>query len=78
MNCYYNNLIEGHDTHPIDIEKALKQDDSENQEGRNLQLEAKAHINVQKWMDEGGLKKCKDCPWRAQETRCENRVSYSY
>ena len=23
MNCYYSNLIEGHYTHPIDIEKAL-------------------------------------------------------
>ena len=23
MNCYYSNLIEGHDTHPIDIERAL-------------------------------------------------------
>ena len=22
MNCYYSNLIEGHDTHPIDIEVA--------------------------------------------------------
>ena len=26
MNCYYSNLIEGHDTHPIDIECALKED----------------------------------------------------
>src|SRR5437667_12649978 len=25
-NCYYSNLIEGHDTHPIDIERALKND----------------------------------------------------
>src|SRR5580692_4146909 len=23
MNCYYSNLIEGHNTHPVDIEKAL-------------------------------------------------------
>jgi hypothetical protein len=22
MNCYYSNLIEGHDTHPNDIERA--------------------------------------------------------
>jgi len=55
MNCYYSNLIEGHDTHPIDIERALKNDYSENTEKRNLQLEAKAHIAVQKWIDEGGL-----------------------
>ncbi len=55
MNCYYSNLIEGHDTHPIDIERALKNDYSENLEKRNLQLEAKAHITVQQWIDDGGL-----------------------
>ena len=56
MNCYYSNLIEGHDTHPVDIERALKNDYSQNAKQRNLQLEAKAHITVQKWIDEGGLK----------------------
>ena len=55
MNCYYSNLIEGHDTHPIDIERALKDDYSADPQKRNLQLEAKAHIAVQKWIDEGGL-----------------------
>lgn len=24
MNCYYSNLIEGHDTHPRDIERSLR------------------------------------------------------
>lgn len=56
MNCYYSNLIEGHDTHPVDIERALKNDYSADQTKRNLQLEAKAHITVQKWIDEGGLR----------------------
>lgn len=46
MNSYYSNLIEGHDTHPIDIAKALNNDYSENKAKRDLQLEAKAHINV--------------------------------
>jgi hypothetical protein len=23
MNCYYSNLIEGHNTHPVDIERSL-------------------------------------------------------
>ena len=55
MNCYYSNLIEGHDTHPIDIEKALNNDYSTNSRKRDLQLEAKAHIEVQKWIDSGGL-----------------------
>jgi Fic family protein len=55
MNCYYSNLIEGHDTHPIDIERALQGDYSANPKKRDLQLEAKAHITVQRWIDEGGL-----------------------
>jgi Fic family protein len=55
MNCYYSNLIEGHDTHPLDIERALKNDYSTNADKRNLQLEAKAHIAVQQWIDEGRL-----------------------
>ena len=54
MNCYYSNLIEGHDTHPVDIERALKSDFSAEPKMRNLQLEAKAHIAVQQWIDEGG------------------------
>ncbi|MEW8438537.1 MAG: Fic family protein [Candidatus Thiodiazotropha taylori] len=56
MNCYYSNLIEGHDTHPIDIERALMNDYSTDLEQRNLQLEAEAHVTVQKWIDEGALK----------------------
>ena len=55
MNCYYSNLIEGHDTHPVDIERALKNEYSANTEKRNLQLEARAHIAVQQWIDAGGL-----------------------
>src|ERR1700686_2223538 len=56
VNCYYSNLIEGHDTHPIDIERALKGDYSKDTKKRDLQLEAKAHIAVQQWIDGGGLK----------------------
>jgi Fic family protein len=55
MNCYYSNLIEGHDTHPVDIERALKNDYSQNTKQRNLQLEARAHITVQQWIDAGDL-----------------------
>ncbi len=56
MNCYYSNLIEGHDTHPLDIERALRNDYSADRRKRDLQLEARAHIEVQQWIDEGGLK----------------------
>ena len=55
MNCYYSNLIEGHDTHPVDIERALKRDYSTEPEKRNLQLEAEAHVAVQEWIDAGGI-----------------------
>ena len=55
VNCYYSNLIEGHDTHPIDIERALKGDYSKDAKKRDLQVEAKAHIEVQQWIDDGGL-----------------------
>ena len=55
MNCYYSNLIEGHDTHPIDIERALQNDYSSDAHKRDLQIEAKAYIKVQHWIDHGGL-----------------------
>jgi Fic family protein len=55
MNCYYSNLIEGHATHPVDIERALRNDYSVDLGKRNLQLEARAHVNVQRWIDAGGV-----------------------
>jgi Fic family protein len=56
MNCYYSNLIEGHNTHPIDIQRALFGDTSQDDpKKRDLQQEAVAHIAVQRWIDEDGL-----------------------
>ncbi|MDX8443241.1 Fic family protein [Mesorhizobium australafricanum] len=51
MNCYYSNLIEGHNTRPKDIEKALAGAEVE-PERRALALEAKAHVIVQRKIDE--------------------------
>lgn len=51
MNCYYSNLIEGHDTRPRDIERALLDRLDVDSERRNLQLEARAHIRVQQAID---------------------------
>lgn len=48
MNCYYSNLIEGHDTKPVDIERALNDDYSAVPEKRILQLEARAHVEVER------------------------------
>ena len=52
MNCYYSNLIEGHNTHPIDIERALRGEYSQEPQKRDLQLEAFAHIEVQALIDD--------------------------
>ena len=54
MNCYYSNLIEGHNTHPRDIDRALAHADySPDPEKRALQQEAVAHIEVQRLIDHG-------------------------
>ena len=52
MNCYYSNLIEGHITHPHDIDRALANDFSNEPKKRELQQEAVAHIHVQRLIDE--------------------------
>ncbi len=51
MNSYYSNLIEGHATHPRDIERALAQDYSADPARRVLQLEGKAHVEVQELIE---------------------------
>lgn len=51
MNCYYSNLIEGHNTKPRDIERALADDLDQAETRRNLQVEARAHIHVQRMID---------------------------
>ena len=52
MNSYYSNLIEGHHTHPIDIEKALVKDYSAEPAKRALQQESAAHIEVQRLIEQ--------------------------
>ena len=52
INSYYSNLIEGHRTHPVDIELAMRQDYSSDPAKRNLQLESLSHINCQKQIEE--------------------------
>jgi len=52
MNCYYSNLIEGHNTTPREIEQALAGVFEQAEDRRNLQLEARAHIKIQRLIDE--------------------------
>jgi Fic family protein len=51
MNTYYSNLIEGHDTRPREIERALAGEFDRDQGRRNLQIEAAAHVRVQSEID---------------------------
>lgn len=58
MNCYYSNLIEGHHTHPVEIDRALAQEFSSQPEQRDLQQEARAHIHVQGAIDRDEAPPC--------------------
>lgn len=51
MNCYYSNLIEGHNTRPKDIQNALAGAEVE-EATRPLALEARAHVIVQREIDQ--------------------------
>ena len=48
VNSYYSNKIESEGTHIIDIEKAMRQEYSQNTKEKNLQILSLAHIQVQK------------------------------
>lgn len=51
MNAYYSNLIEGHNTLPREIARALAGEFDVDETRRNLQLEAAAHVRVQAEVD---------------------------
>ncbi len=52
INSYYSNLIEGHNTHPYDIVRAMRNNYDAEPAKRNLQLESTAHIAVQREMED--------------------------
>src|SRR4051812_7511988 len=62
MNTYYSNLIEGHNTQPRDIARALAGDLDKNVERRNLQIEAAAHVRLQSEIDRLGADGALDEP----------------
>src|SRR5271167_2926491 len=51
MNAYYSNLIEGHNTRPRDIARALEGEFDRDEGRRNLQIEAAGHVRVQAKVD---------------------------
>jgi Fic family protein len=76
MNSYYSNLIEGHDTHPIDIARALNNDYSEDKTKKNLQIEAFAHIQLKKIIEEE-IKNIKN-PYASDYIESIHRRFYNY
>ena len=52
INTYHSTLIEGHTTRPRDIERALAGHLSSSPERRALQVEARAHIEVQQLVEQ--------------------------
>ncbi len=55
MNTYYSNLIEGHNTRPRDIARAIDGNFDNDEVRRNLQIEAAAHVRVQSEIDSMAL-----------------------
>lgn len=59
VNSYYSNRIEGQHTHPLDIERALKQDFSREPDKARRQRIAVAHIDAQRevesWVADGAV-----------------------
>jgi len=52
INSYYSNLIEGNSTHPVEIERAMRADYSQDPARHNLQLESLSHISCQRAIEE--------------------------
>ena len=82
MNCYYSNLIEGHDTHLIDIERALRDDDA----SAIFSLKPGHTLRFKAWIDRPGRRTawsrhrrfCEMVPedlLRAEDTRTERASS---
>lgn len=69
INSYYSNLIEGHNTHPYDIVRAMQQEYDSEPAKRNLQLESVAHIAVQRMMEKQ-LQENSDINIAGQEFLC--------
>ena len=52
MNAYYSNRIEGQSTHPLNIERALRQDFSDKPDVAKLQRLALAHIEAERELED--------------------------
>ena len=55
VNSYYSNKIESEGTHPLNIEKAMREEYSDNEKAKNLQLLSLAHIQTQNFVENYSL-----------------------
>ena len=55
VNSYYSNKIESEGTHPLNIEKAMRKEYSDNVKAKNLQLLSLAHIQTQNFVENYSL-----------------------
>jgi Fic family protein len=60
-SCYFSDLLEGIETHPVEIVRALGGEFSGEGRQRDLQLGAKAQIEVLRWVERGGVAGGKAC-----------------
>ncbi|RUM24380.1 Fic family protein [Rhizobium vallis] len=51
VNCYYDLLIEGRNIQPVDVQQAILGNFRDDNERRDVQLEALAYVAVQRWID---------------------------
>ena len=51
INSYYSNKIESEGTHPIDIERAMKNDFSKDKKKKDMQYLSLVHISVQEYLE---------------------------
>jgi Fic family protein len=78
MNTYYSNLIEGHNTRPTEIARALEGKFYQDKERRHLQIEAAAQVRVQRQLDRMAVEGKLPEPASVEFIRWLHREFYSY
>lgn len=76
MNSYYSNKIEGHSTHPVNIDRGLRQDFSSRPEIAKLQRLALSHIEAEKEIESWVREETNFSPFSAEGIRKIHEALY--
>lgn len=76
-NSYYSNRIESEGTHPLDIEKAMKQDFSQDEKKKSLQELSLIHIEVEKYLEQMILENKKSKLFDREKIKTIHNMFYS-